>query len=481
MSVAVAAVNNYLPPLSNEEYAALKASIAQVGVQQPVVVDAAGQTVDGVHRRRVCDELQINCPTVVMDFANDLERLQFVLAVHGARRQLSREQRRDLIAEYLRRDPRVANNSLAAVVGVSSNTVAGVREDLEATFQIEKFDELRGADGRFRPRKYKSIVAATPGELERACRAMPDLPVGSAGRTLDVFTATRRANSARRKTAYADLEPACFEHDQIRIEQCRFQELQIEPGTADLICTDIPYEGAFLDQLDELAQFATRVLRDGGVFLTVTGHRNLAEYHRVFGRHLTFVTEQTLTWQQSGSVHYLGRLKVASRCKPVLVFSKGAHTISGRTFEPLHCESKEKGWHRWQQSVAHIRHLVMTWSRRGDLVVDPCGGGFTTAVACHQLERRFIGCDLDPNAVNRGRLRLHQALSGQPDVPPDLVVDGDQSEPVARRWSWKQPITAEPTEDNEWILRDASGNVVCWALDPVVAQELSRTINADRS
>ena len=161
MSVVVAAVNNYLPPLSNEEYAALKASIAQVGVQQPVVVDAAGQTVDGVHRRRVCDELQINCPTVVMDFANDLERLQFVLAVHGARRQLSREQRRDLIAEYLRRDPRVANNSLAAVVGVSSNTVAGVREDLEATFQIEKFDELRGADGRFRPRKYKSIVAAT--------------------------------------------------------------------------------------------------------------------------------------------------------------------------------------------------------------------------------------------------------------------------------------------------------------------------------
>lgn len=48
--------------------------------------------------------------------------------------------------------------------------------------------------------------------------------------------------------------------------------------------------------------------------------------------------------------------------------------------------------------------FVDTFSQPGDLVVDPCGGGFTTA--CHRLGRRFVGCDIDKVAVLKGQERL---------------------------------------------------------------------------
>ena len=46
------------------------------------------------------------------------------------------------------------------------------------------------------------------------------------------------------------------------------------------------------------------------------------------------------------------------------------------------------------------------FSRPGELVVDPCGGGFTSAVACRDLGRRCVACDVDRSCVVRGQERL---------------------------------------------------------------------------
>jgi DNA modification methylase len=37
---------------------------------------------------------------------------------------------------------------------------------------------------------------------------------------------------------------------------------------------------------------------------------------------------------------------------------------------------------------------------------DPCAGSFTTALACRELRRRFIGCDVHNNCVVAGQRRL---------------------------------------------------------------------------
>ena len=69
-------------------------------------------------------------------------------------------------------------------------------------------------------------------------------------------------------------------------------------------------------------------------------------------------------------------------------------------------DAKEKDWHEWQQPLEEVEKLVDTFSQPGDLVIDPCGGGFTTAIACHRLGRRFVGCDIDKVAVLKGQERL---------------------------------------------------------------------------
>ena len=51
------------PPLTDDEYSKLKSDIADVGLQNPVVVSTDGERLlDGVHRRRACQELGGGCP-----------------------------------------------------------------------------------------------------------------------------------------------------------------------------------------------------------------------------------------------------------------------------------------------------------------------------------------------------------------------------------------------------------------------------------
>ncbi len=52
-----------MPDLAPDEYEALKSDIAKRGIQIPVLIDQAGDIVDGHHRFRIATELGIVCPT----------------------------------------------------------------------------------------------------------------------------------------------------------------------------------------------------------------------------------------------------------------------------------------------------------------------------------------------------------------------------------------------------------------------------------
>jgi DNA modification methylase len=40
------------------------------------------------------------------------------------------------------------------------------------------------------------------------------------------------------------------------------------------------------------------------------------------------------------------------------------------------------------------KKLMKQITEKGDLVVDPCAGSFSSLIACQKLERNFIGTDL---------------------------------------------------------------------------------------
>lgn len=401
---------NIFPPLTPEAYDSLKRSIAEIGVQEPVIEDEEGGLIDGRHRQRACDELGITCPRIVRQFANEAEKFELALQLNCQRRQLSRKQKRDLIEAYLLADPAIADNALADIIGgLSKNTVADVRAKLEATCQIDKLVRTRGKDGKERPRRY-TIVANTAREVKVAQKALKNLPPSCDGKILDTTTAARRARHNVQRQVRTSREAKPFGDGNVQLYYCRFQELEevagLQAESANLLLTDIPYGRQFLDQLPELAVLAQRVLVDGGLLVTYSGQFFLDQVMEAFSRHLTYRwIIASVSQIDATPVH---PLDITSKWKPILVFSRGDWKRRGRWVDLSNVTSKEKDWHPWQQPLAEADMLVRYFSQPGDLVVDSCGGSFTTAVACKRLGRRFIGCDVDEECVLTGWERLAQ-------------------------------------------------------------------------
>jgi DNA methylase len=205
--------------------------------------------------------------------------------------------------------------------------------------------------------------------------------------------------------------------DNIRIYHCPFQRLEevagIAPGTVDLVLTDIPYDGQFLAQVSDLGAFAARVLVPGGLLVTYSGTLYLNQVIHSLDEHLTWAWSAASAWMGDGTI--IHPRQVTSKWKPILIYFKGEWRKRGRWQDLLVVNQKEKGFHEWQQPLAEVENLVKYFSQPGDLVVDTCGGGFTTALACRNLQRRCIACDIDEAAVIRGQDRLNLKDPGRFD------------------------------------------------------------------
>lgn len=143
-----------LPPLSNEEFAGLRNSIGVNGVLVPIVVDSDGpirKIIDGNYRKQIADEFGYDCPEIVQDGLTEDEKRTLARCLNLARRQLTQEQKRELIADQLREATARSNRWIAKQLGVHHATVASVRKELESVGQIIHLDEVEGEDGKRYP------------------------------------------------------------------------------------------------------------------------------------------------------------------------------------------------------------------------------------------------------------------------------------------------------------------------------------------
>lgn len=64
--------------------------------------------------------------------------------------------------------------------------------------------------------------------------------------------------------------------------------------------------------------------------------------------------------------------------------------------------------HPSQKPLELIEYLIKTYSNEGDLILDNCMGSGTTAVACLNTNRRFIGFELDKNYFDIATNRINE-------------------------------------------------------------------------
>lgn len=67
--------------------------------------------------------------------------------------------------------------------------------------------------------------------------------------------------------------------------------------------------------------------------------------------------------------------------------------------------------HPTQKPVALMEWLIKTYTDEGDLVLDPCMGSGTTAIACMNTGRKFIGFEKDEMYFERAKARIEEAMA----------------------------------------------------------------------
>lgn len=65
--------------------------------------------------------------------------------------------------------------------------------------------------------------------------------------------------------------------------------------------------------------------------------------------------------------------------------------------------------HRTQKPVELLEYLIKTYTNENDIILDNCMGSGSTGVACKNLNRNFIGIELDENYFNIAKERIDKA------------------------------------------------------------------------
>jgi site-specific DNA-methyltransferase (adenine-specific) len=83
--------------------------------------------------------------------------------------------------------------------------------------------------------------------------------------------------------------------------------------------------------------------------------------------------------------------------------------------------AKEQGKHTTQKPVPLVEWLIKTYTNEGDLVLDNTMGSGTCGVACINLNRRFIGWELDPEIFKVAEKRVNDAIENNTEIFYDAV------------------------------------------------------------
>jgi hypothetical protein len=231
----------------------------------------------------------------------------------------------------------------------------------------------------------------------------------------------------------------------------------------DKIITDPPYDREAASELKKLGDFAWKKLKPGGSLFVLIGGvlvPDLLDSMREAG--LTY--HWPLVWASTGTTIVWNR-KVMSQTKLVVWFTKGSYTGRSIMTDLVPCFSAEKALHPWQQSVDAFTDLMELVSDPGDLVLDPFCGAGTTGDAALWIGRRFIGIDVDGEAIKIASDRLGQLVKflgadrmeklreRAPEHAAAVDVTNDPDTPACARTepakakTLKTPKTAAPAEE----------------------------------
>ena len=165
-----------LMPMSAEDRAALRESIERDGIREPLRGYEIGMTfyvLSGFNRLAIACELNAEAteagkeppfPTVKTQTIETADKQAFAIDENKARRQLTLPDKRRLAEWLLKRNAAKSDREIGKQAGVSKNTAAQVRKDLEARGQIDHVSKRTDSKGRKQPANKQTPSKKPPSD-----------------------------------------------------------------------------------------------------------------------------------------------------------------------------------------------------------------------------------------------------------------------------------------------------------------------------
>lgn len=163
-------VGNFLAPGARpEEDEALRDSIATHGVQLPILVDHCGNIIDGRRRNRICQELGLPCPAIVVGALSLEQKKQLAMELNTCRTQLTRRQKQHIAVELLKCDARDSDRVIGRIAGLDHTTVGQFDADLLQMVQFAKCGNVVDVTARS---TLAVLSPLTKRDAKRRCRSL---------------------------------------------------------------------------------------------------------------------------------------------------------------------------------------------------------------------------------------------------------------------------------------------------------------------
>lgn len=259
-----------------------------------------------------------------------------------------------------------------------------------------------------------------------------------------------------------------IEKNKVYLGDCLEIMKGIEEGSIDLILCDLPYgvtncKWDNIIRFDKLWELYNKIIKDTGV-IALFGIEPFSSYLRLSNKDYY---KYDWIWEKTGAHgFYNAKNRPLTAHENISIFSKGAITHRTRTkrrsvYNPQmergkpYRKTKRKvhagesyfyqkvtrcnleyvgttinndgsryprsvikfsnynvgGIHPTQKPLALIEYLIRTYSEEGELILDNCAGSFTTAVACDNLKRNWIGIEKEKSYCHLGLERINKNRS----------------------------------------------------------------------
>lgn len=180
-----------------------------------------------------------------------------------------------------------------------------------------------------------------------------------------------------------------------------------------------PYEKAYLDKYFGMKdadgrRFASKDATQAGLRNGATGTPWRGFNPASKGNHWKVVPTELDRLDQEGRIYWPEKEGGWPRLKQYLDETKGRAIQSiWDDVMPVNSQADEREEYPTQKPVTLLERLIRSSTNPGDIVLDCFIGSGTTAAVAQQLNRRWIGCDINKGAIQTTAKRLQELMRAQ--------------------------------------------------------------------